>query len=613
MRVGRVGLRGLLAVLLIGGVLTLVGVSPASAAPPAISVSPTSVRAWGTTTVTTTGFPAGAGKIGICPAWVRGATDPSYDDECGILATYASGLPAQAEVTVPYVFEYGSGSGHWCYDDCVIAAWVDAGSPGDPPSVAFADISIAPPTVTVSPDRGLFDGDAITVSGSGLPAGPVRAAVCAGEMNIEGFGGCRELASGVVDASGEVSIQTTIPLDEPSERCSGFSCSVGLWVGEPDDGFGFSTQVAVGPPMTPYVGSGPYPSPAHLSVWYSGFHGGPPTITVCALPLGADLASSNCQSPGETTWNDLGWGYAEVDLVVSLQGSQGVVDCLVRPCAIAGFTADGTAATSVPITFTPTPRMTLSPGDELVDGDLIQVDVDGLLPGQLVRMGRCLADRSSVTSGCERSLLNGPELSADQNGHFEIQIPAASRLTTGAWYGQRVCRAAECTVAIADNLSDVVLAEEPYGLAEPSASVSPSSGLADGQAVTVTGTDLQPSYAGPTVLFPTGGWSVAQCDRSVVDDPSLWNVFTKCAVVPGGLGVSVNGRRRSCRPRRPPRSPTRSAAGPPTARPRPTPVSSGSPAGSRTPPSAPSSRRSRSADAPADGAAVGKVRRWRLG
>ena len=78
-------------------------------------------------------------------------------------------------------------------------------------------------------------------------------------------------------------------------------------------------------------------------------------------------------------------------------------------------------------------------------------------------------------------------------------------------------------------------------MATPTVSASPATGLADGDTVTVAGSGLQPTYAGPTVLFPTGGWGLVQCDAAVGSHPSLVEVFQQCAVAPGGAAVQVPG------------------------------------------------------------------------
>jgi hypothetical protein len=79
-------------------------------------------------------------------------------------------------------------------------------------------------------------------------------------------------------------------------------------------------------------------------------------------------------------------------------------------------------------------------------------------------------------------------------------------------------------------------------MAAGSLSASPTTGLTDGQTVQVTGTDLMPTYAGPLRwIFPTGGWSLTECDAAVLDDPTLGGVLTHCSAAPTTRGVTVDG------------------------------------------------------------------------
>jgi hypothetical protein len=128
----------------------------------------------------------------------------------------------------------------------------------------------------------------------------------------------------------------------------------------------------------------------------------------------------------------------------------------------------------------------------------------------------------------------------DADGRLTADVTARQRFTTGGFYSAKVCRA-NCSIALVSELSGQVVIEAPYAMAVPSVAASQSTGLTPGQTITVTGTDLQPTYAGPPVLFPTGGWAVAQCDASVLGDTSLWGVFQHCAIPPGGGPVDVPG------------------------------------------------------------------------
>ena len=80
----------------------------------------------------------------------------------------------------------------------------------------------------------------------------------------------------------------------------------------------------------------------------------------------------------------------------------------------------------------------------------------------------------------------------------------------------------------------------PYAMAAGELTAMPSEGLADGQEVAVSGRDLMTTYGGPPLgPFPTGGWAITQCDRAVLDQPSLLGVFLHCAILPPTRPITV--------------------------------------------------------------------------
>jgi hypothetical protein len=77
-------------------------------------------------------------------------------------------------------------------------------------------------------------------------------------------------------------------------------------------------------------------------------------------------------------------------------------------------------------------------------------------------------------------------------------------------------------------------------MASLSVSATPASGLVDGRLVTIAGTGLQPTYAGPSIFLPTGGWSVAQCDATVGVTLNLMSMLQHCSTPPGGGPLDVD-------------------------------------------------------------------------
>jgi len=143
---------------------------------------------------------------------------------------------------------------------------------------------------------------------------------------------------------------------------------------------------------------------------------------------------------------------------------------------------------------------------------------------------------------CADAACDGGEvLHADTDGTLAFTAPASPYTHSGVPYGY--CRD-DCRVEVhgigTDNRSPSVSAT--YAVAAGTVTATPSTGLADGQAVQVEGTDLVRTYEGPTLwIFPTGGWALTQCDRAVLDDVTLGGLLVHCAAGPPTRGVTVEG------------------------------------------------------------------------
>jgi hypothetical protein len=71
---------------------------------------------------------------------------------------------------------------------------------------------------------------------------------------------------------------------------------------------------------------------------------------------------------------------------------------------------------------------------------------------------------------------------------------------------------------------------------------APATGLADGAAVTLSGTSVRASYDGPPVwIFTSGVWGIVQCAAAVADEPTILGVFTHCAGAEGTGPLAVPG------------------------------------------------------------------------
>jgi hypothetical protein len=197
-------------------------------------------------------------------------------------------------------------------------------------------------------------------------------------------------------------------------------------------------------------------------------------------------------------------------------------------CSIIAFDRETHAqlGRDVPVTFGPRPVVSLTPTTGLLEGQPMTFRAANLPPNQPFYVARCVDGRcpsperviSSPTGTVDRTVAASERIGTRWLCHGRCTV----RLQSGPWFDS-----ADPSVG--------------YTTASGSVTVTPSTGLVDEQSVTVTGSNLLATYAGPTILFPTGGWGLSQCDRAVGSTPTLVDVFVHCAIPPGGGTVAVPG------------------------------------------------------------------------
>ena len=138
---------------------------------------------------------------------------------------------------------------------------------------------------------------------------------------------------------------------------------------------------------------------------------------------------------------------------------------------------------------------------------------------------------------------------------------------TGTDGGPRYCRSG-CRVVVTDEfLPRGGRGPASFAMAEGTLAAAPATGLADGDPITLTGSGLMATYDGPLFwIVETGEWVAAECDAALLDEPTLFGLFTHCASA-GIPPVTVPGSTLSSRWRHRPAS-TASSGAPRTARPR---------------------------------------------
>ena len=402
-------------------------------------------------------------------------------------------------------------------------------------SASPSNAAATAPTISVTPSRNLGDGGLVIVAASGLDPGTGSIAQCDGPPG--GQRRCSVAVPARVSSTGSLRKSVAVRTSFADDGGGQGSCGEVCWLEVRRANVTLAAPVSLGPARLVVADSAPLEAQAFA--WYRliGFPGREARVAECVLPLGDTLDASDCAGTQDVSLDTSGsqrsaalWANADLLTVAGARR----IDCRVEPCVIAGFSADGEPVAAAALRFRSPLGISLAPADGLIDGDAMTVTVNGLPPSGEVALVHCMAGSSSVAARCERPL---PALRrADSNGLVRATLLARQRLTTAG--GDGVCRAS-CTIA-AVAADGSLIAEAPYVMASPSVSVTPATGLTDGQLVTVAGSGLQPSYAGPLIFLPTGGWSLAQCDMAVGTAPNLTSVLQHCSVPPAGGQVQVS-------------------------------------------------------------------------
>ncbi|MBN2621722.1 MAG: hypothetical protein JXA83_00080 [Acidimicrobiales bacterium] len=419
-------------------------------------------------------------------------------------------------------------------EDCLIAAANIGGA-----DFVTAPITVEPPAVTATPiDEPLLDGARLTVSVRGTPGEAVTVAQCASPpgaaVGDSRCGPATELVLGddgrattaltvgfVVDTSGD-------PVDCQAEDCAVAAFdSAGALIRAVPITFVDPLVITVNPTAGLYDG-------AQINASVRGYRARNLNFYQCVT--GAVLSDTvvDCHYLGRVAS-----GSRSEVLIIHVDPAVGNVPCdgQAGDCMIGVSSSTWSPwITTVPLAFS---RAVLQPASTgLVDGQPVTLSATGLAPDTEHILRRCDPTR---TPSCE-SGPEAPRMTSDSQGNLDFPTTAAQRIHTGHLGGPEYCRT-ECTFVLQPfGRSEAWAVTVPYAMAEGSLAASPSTGLADGDTVTLTGTDLMASYEGPALwIFPTtGAWGIGQCAATAVDDPSVLGMFSHCAVAPPGV-ASVPG------------------------------------------------------------------------
>lgn len=228
---------------------------------------------------------------------------------------------------------------------------------------------------------------------------------------------------------------------------------------------------------------------------------------VCAVGTNGFAQCDPVTNRGFTTDES---GSIEYDLGVeaAFDATPGItVDCRVSPgcelLTLAQRTDGSIANLHTPLAFRPDgpllpgPTMTVEPATDLVDGQHVRVTGSGFVPGTAVELAEC-KDGATTGEGCESSR-TFVGIEADGAIDVDLQVYAISRTNFG---DELDCRSVACTLVASRGLFQTdtrhtavaPLAFRPGGplLPPPTITVTPATGLVNGQVVTVTGAGFRP-------------------------------------------------------------------------------------------------------------------------
>jgi hypothetical protein len=465
-------------------------------------------------------------------------------------------VPAEAWRTDP-----GDGTGlvlHRCGrspDDCAVVVY----SPNENAATPPVTISMVPSLLLVLPSTAL-DGDPLQVLVSGPPHTQLDVAQCALPLGATlAASTCNPpVAVPLPGGLGDTVLRATAAVGTTECVADGaFHCAVASF--DAAGALVASREVSVIRPVPLQIevpnGDGLFDG-QEIGPLISGGGRIPLWVGQCAASVveTGDVDTGPCSEVQAATGTVHRFEQVEVRATARLRftGVDGTeVDCSVSTdaCvyAVESQAPEDPSFATTPIVFLDHVIVTVSPVEGLLDGEFIDLDAVGLPPGAadyfaLVCKGVSLDDvlvTGDLPCDPDTSGFGQADPSTRRVG-MDFQI---NQRFTDDRGNHRICRDG-CQVVLAERQDDGTLLPveiTDVAMAHGQITAAPTSGLRNGQQVTVTGTELMPSYDGPVVVVPSGRWVIAQCDASVGDQPSLVDVARRCGPVDGAGIVTVTG------------------------------------------------------------------------
>lgn len=389
-------------------------------------------------------------------------------------------------------------------------------------------------TVTVEPATGLADSQRVTVTVTGPLEGEVRIRQC--QAGATDSSRCATPEGVYLDHSGSGTSTTTIAVDNAIGLLDGTTvdCRVPaaceLVAGDPSSpersataALGFDPAAPlVAPPTLAVEPTSGVEDRDEVTVSGSGFRTGAfLQVVQCraagAFPDNCDLgASQDVTGRGVVEEGALMQGVTVDAVFRALAGE--VVDCRPAGACVLLAVGDEEAASAVlgfdaAAALRP-PVMTVAPAAGLVDGQLVDVEVDG----SRGPLRQCAAAQPEASSCGSPRYLDHDSVGGPPSTSTRFAVDASFRTSDGTTVD---CRTSTCTL-VAGNIEDpgdaavVVLGFDPDAPLRPSAvvTVEPDDGLVDGQTVTVRATGFLPGVGVGVDQCPPAEPGQTGCDGS---------------------------------------------------------------------------------------------------
>ena len=407
-------------------------------------------------------------------------------------------------------------------------------------------------SITVTPDTGLVHGQEVTIRGSGWrPGQEILALQCVDGQPWRACELLTDFDDDLANGYPRVGPQGRFTLREPAE----------VLIDDTDTAFDCRVEtclIAVGGLFTSSIRSveisfdpgGPDPTRyAATATPDTGLvDGDEVTVTGEGFPqefpgFGIGEASP-CRMP-VTTWDDCDRGELQllsVDRSGHLEGvvkvtpilhlASGDVDCRAASCALVVQPVDFTTlgglgelseAAIVPIAFDPggavrpPPTLTVDPSSGLHDGDAVHLHGEGFDPGWGFSLFQCRAGATS-RQDCESDIAY---FGWSDDGIIDGWVSLRATFSDGD-FDQVDCRVEACSYVVAHGdlgrHAEAATAFDPDGeLLDPQIVVTPSTGLGEGDQVTVTGTGWPSGEEIEVAQCPAWAYDLFECDdRTIV-------------------------------------------------------------------------------------------------